>query len=137
MANQHIQPDELWPSAQYGFSQVVVSTGTKIIHCAGQTAWDKDMNLVGGDDLEKQMVQSLQNVKTALAAGGATLQDVVRLDIYLELDYNADKIPAVGSRPRPSFLTRTTCLPIPLLGIQALALPEFLVEVTATAVVDA
>ena len=135
MANQHIQPDELWPSAQYGFSQVVVSTGTKIIHCAGQTAWDKDMNLVGGDDLEKQMVQSLQNVKTALAAGGATLQDVVRLDIYV-VDYNADKIPAVGAALGrffdPDHLPANT-----LLGIQALALPEFLVEVTATAVVDA
>ena len=135
MANQHIQPDELWPSAKYGFSQVVVSTGTKIIHCAGQTAWDKDMNLVGGDDLEKQMVQSLQNVKTALAAGGATLQDVVRLDIYL-VDYNADKIPAVGAALGrffdPDHLPANT-----LLGIQALALPEFLVEVTATAVVDA
>ena len=134
MANQHIQPDELWPSAQYGFSQVIVSTGTKIIHCAGQTAWDKDMNLVGGDDLEKQMVQSLQNVKTALAAGGATLQDVVRLDIYL-VDYNADKIPAVGAALGrffdPDHLPANT-----LLGIQALALPEFLVEVTATAVVD-
>ena len=135
MANQHIQPDELWPSAQYGFSQVVVSTGTKIIHCAGQTAWDKDMNLVGGDDLEKQLVQSLQNVKTALAAGGATLQDVVRLDIYV-VDYNADKIPAVGAALGrffdPDHLPANT-----LLGIQALALPEFLVEVTATAVVDA
>ena len=135
MANQHIQPDELWPSAQYGFSQVVVSTGTKIIHCAGQTAWDKDMNLVGGDDLEKQLVQSLQNVKTALAAGGATLQDVVRLDIYV-VDYNADKIPAVGAALGrffdPDRLPANT-----LLGIQALALPEFLVEVTATAVVDA
>ena len=135
MANQHIQPDELWPSAQYGFSQVVVSTGTKIIHCAGQTAWDKDMNLVGGDDLGKQMVQSLQNVKTVLAAGGATLQDVVRLDIYL-VDYNADKIPAVGAALGrffdPDQLPANT-----LLGIQALALPEFLVEVTATAVVDA
>ena len=135
MANQHIQPDELWPSARYGFSQVVVSTGTKIIHCAGQTAWDKDMNLVGGDDLEKQMVQSLRNVKTVLAAGGATLQDVVRLDIYL-VDYNADKIPAVGAALGrffdPDHLPANT-----LLGIQALALPEFLVEVTATAVVDA
>ena len=134
MANQHIQPDELWPSAQYGFSQVVVSTGTKIIHCAGQTAWDKDMNLVGGDDLEKQMVQSLRNVKTVLAAGGATLQDVVRLEIYL-VDYNADKIPAVGAALGrffdPDHLPANT-----LLGIQALALPEFLVEVTATAVVD-
>ena len=134
MTNQHIQPADLWPSAQYGFSQVVVSTGTKIIHCAGQTAWDKDMNLVGGDDLEKQMTQALENVKTALAVAGASMQDVARLNIYL-VDYNADKLPAVGAALSrffaPDHLPANT-----LLGIQALALPEFLVEVTATAVVD-
>lgn len=71
MTNQYLQPDDLWPSAQFGFSQVVVSTGTKIIHCAGQTAWDKDLNIVGGDDLEQQTTQTLENVQAALAAAGA------------------------------------------------------------------
>lgn len=135
MANQHIQPDDLWPSAQYGFSQVVVSTGTKIIHCAGQTAWDKDMNLVGGDDLEQQTAQALENIKSALAAAGATIQDVVRLEIYV-VDYNPDKIPAIDAAMSryfgPGHLPANT-----LLGIQALAMPEFLIEITATAVVDA
>ena len=114
MANQHIQPDELWPSAQYGFSQVVVSTGTKIIHCAGQTAWDKDMNLVGGDDLEKQMVQSLQNVKTALAAV-QSLQNVKTAlgrgrypagrgaSRYLPGGLQRRQDTCGGSRPRPIF----------------------------------
>ena len=92
------------------------------------------MNLVGGDDLEKQMTQALENVKTALAVAGASMQDVARLDIYL-VDYNADKLPAVGAALSqffaPDHLPANT-----LLGIQALALPEFLVEVTATAVVD-
>ncbi len=135
MANQHIQPDELWLSSPHNFSQVVVSTGTRIIHCAGQTAWDKEMNIGGGDDLEQQMTQTLENVKTALAAGGATLQDVVRLDIYV-VDYNADKVGIIGAVLGrffdPDHLPANT-----LLGIQALALPEFLVEITATAVVDA
>ena len=135
MANQHIQPDDLWPSAQYGFSQVVVSTGTKIIHCAGQTAWDKDMNLVGGDDLEQQAAQALENIKSALAAAGATMKDVVRLDVYV-VDYDSDKIPAIGAAMSryfdPDHLPANT-----LLGIDALAMPEFLIEITATAVVDA
>ena len=135
MANQHIQPDGLWHSAQYGFSQVVASTGTKIIHCAGQTAWDKDMNIVGGDDLEQQTAQALENIKTALAAAGATMNDVVRLDIYV-VDYDRDKIPAIGAAMSRYFdLER---LPAnTLLGIAALAMPEFLIEITATAVVDA
>ncbi len=135
MANQHIQPENLWPSGQYGFSQVVVSTGTKIIHCAGQTAWDKDMNIVGGNDLEQQTVQALENIQSALAAAGASMRDVVRLDIYV-VDYNSDKIPAISAAMSryfdPERLPANT-----LLGIQALALPEFLIEITATAVVDA
>ena len=135
MANQHIQPDDLWPSAQYGFSQVVVSTGTKMIHCAGQTAWDKDMNLVGGDDLEQQTAQALENIKSALAAAGATMKDVVRLDVYV-VDYDSGKIPAIGAAMSryfdPDHLPANT-----LLGIEALAMPEFLIEITATAVVNA
>ena len=135
MANQHIQPDDIWPSAQYGFSQVVVSTGTKIIHCAGQTAWDKDMNLVGGDDLEQQTAQALENIKSTLTAAGATMKDVVRVDIYV-VDYNPDKIPPIDTAMSryfdPEHLPAST-----LLGIQALAMPEFLIEITATAVVDA
>ena len=93
------------------------------------------MNLVGGDDLEQQTAQALENIKSALAAGGATMQDVVRLDIYV-VDYNPDKIPAIGAAMNryfdPEHLPANT-----LLGIQALAMPEFLVEITATAVVDA
>ena len=135
MANQYIQPDDLWPSAQYGFTQVVVSTGTKIIHCAGQTAWDKDMNLVGGDDLEQQTAQALENIKSTLTAAGATMSDVVRVDIYV-VDYNPDKIPLIGAAMSryfdPERLPAST-----LLGIQALAMPEFLIEITATAVVHA
>ena len=135
MANQHIQPDDLWPSAQYGFSQVVVSTGTKIIHCAGQTAWDKDMNLVGGGDLEQQTAQALENIKSTLTAAGATMKDVVRLDVYV-VDYDSDKIPAIGAAMSryfdPDHLPANT-----LLGIDALAMPEFLIEITATAVVNA
>ncbi len=135
MANQYIQPDDIWPSAQFGFSQVVVSTGTKVIHCAGQTAWDQDMNIIGGDDLEQQTAQALKNVQAALAAAGAGMNDVVRLDIYV-VDYHRDKIPAISAAMSryfdPERLPANT-----LLGIQALAMPEFLIEITATAVVDA
>ena len=135
MANQYIQPDDIWPSAQFGFSQVVVSTGTKVIHCAGQTAWDQDMNIIGGDDLEQQTAQALKNVQAALAAAGAGMNDVVRLDIYV-VDYHRDKIPAISAAMSryfdPERLPANT-----LLGIQALAMPEFLIEITATAVVNA
>ena len=63
------------------------------------------------------------------------MNDVVRVDVYV-VDYNPEKIPAIGAAMSryfdPDRLPAST-----LLGIQALALPEFLIEITATAVVNA
>lgn len=129
---RYIQPEGLWPSAQYYFSHVVTSTGTKTIYLSGQTARDKDGNVVGGDDLEKQMVQALKNVQTGLAAAGATMQDVARIEVYL-VDYNSDKLGAYSAAMKqffdPDHLPANT-----LLGVEALAFPDLLVEVTAIAV---
>ena len=129
---KHVQPEGLWPSAQYHFSHVVTSTGTKTIYLSGQTARDKNGKLVGGSDLEKQMVQALNNVKTGLAAAGASMNDVARIEVYL-VDYSSDKLAAYSAAMKqffdPDHLPANT-----LLGVESLSFPELLVEVTAIAV---
>jgi enamine deaminase RidA (YjgF/YER057c/UK114 family) len=55
MSKQSFQPADLFPSADYGFAQIVSAEGKKLIFYAGQTAWDKDNNLIGGNDLGLQM----------------------------------------------------------------------------------
>lgn len=72
MPTKALQPEQLFPSGPFGFSEVVVSTDSRYIHCAGQTVWDKDMQLVAGMDLGKQMQKTLENVGHALAAAGAS-----------------------------------------------------------------
>ena len=133
MSHQSIQPENLFPSAQFGFSQVVVSRGQRMIHCAGQTAWDKEMNLIGGGDLRAQMEASLENVRIALAAAGAEPWDVVSLRIYI-VDYSPESVEILG--PVLTSFFGSEHLPAnTLIGVQALALPEFLCEIEATAVV--
>lgn len=134
MSRTSIQPETLFPSKQFGFSQVVISEGGKFVHCAGQTSWDKDMNFIGTGDLAKQMEQSLENVGLALEAAGAKPKDVVRATIYI-VDYNVDKLEVI-TKALSSFFDPDNLPANTLLGVQALALPEFMVEIEVTAVID-
>ena len=134
MSRQSLQPADLFPSADYGFAQVVSAEGKKLIFCAGQTAWDKDNNIIGGDDLAKQMEKTLQNIETAVKEAGGELKDVCRLTIYI-IDYNPDMLDTIAGVLN-SFFDKDALPVNTLLGIQALALPEFLVEMEATAMID-
>ena len=134
MSRQSFQPADLFPSADYGFAQVVAAEGKKMVFCAGQTAWDKDNNIIGGDDLGAQMAKTLENIGIALAEVGATLDDVCRLTIYI-VDYSPGMLDTIAGELHKAF--KRDALPAnTLLGIQALALPEFLVEMEATAVIE-
>jgi enamine deaminase RidA (YjgF/YER057c/UK114 family) len=132
MKKQFLNPDTLFPSRQFGFSQAVTTQGGKFVHCAGQTAWDKDMNLVGEGDLPKQLRQALENVRLALNAAGATPQDVVRIKTYVA-DYRPEYIAPISSAMAEFFGDSAPAST--LIGVQALAVPGFMVEIEVTAVV--
>ncbi len=134
MSKQSLQPADLFPSSDYGFAQVVTAEGKKMVFCAGQTAWDKDNNLIGGDDLGKQMEKTLENISIALAEAGAKMKDVCRLTIYV-VNYNPGMLETIAAELGKVF-DKDSLPANTLLGIQALAVPEFLVEMEATAVID-
>ena len=133
MPNKFIHPDNILPDVIHGYTSVVVSTGNKMVHCAGQVPMDADLNLVG-DTLDEQMDQSFKAIGIALAAGGATPADVVRGRIYI-VDYNADMIPTVLEKTA-AFYAPGEPPPSTLIGVQALALPGIMVEIEVTAVLD-
>ncbi len=134
MTRQSFHPEALFPSTDFGFAQVVTAQGSKLVFCAGQTAWDKDMKIVGAYDLAQQMEKTLENIQHALAEAGATLKDVVRLTIYI-VDYHSDQLETITG-VLGKFFEKDALPANTLLGIQSLALPEFLVEMEATAVID-
>lgn len=133
MSVERINPPELYDSVSYGFSHASLQKGGKTLHLAGQVAWDAKCNVVGGADLAAQTRQALANLGTVLKAVGCTPADIVRIRTYV-VNHTPDKLGPVlgevgaffGSSPPPANT---------FIGVAALALPDFLVEIEATAVV--
>jgi enamine deaminase RidA (YjgF/YER057c/UK114 family) len=128
MAVTLINPEGLPDTGIY--QHVSVATGSKLIHVAGQVAWD-------GGDLATQVEQSYLNAATALAAAGASFDDVVKVTVHV-VDWQPEKMAAVldGISRAATKLDRPLQAPASLYGIVALDVPEHLVEVDVVAVLD-
>jgi enamine deaminase RidA (YjgF/YER057c/UK114 family) len=68
-----------------GYSYVVEATGPgRTVYIAGQLGLDLDNKLVGGPgDFRAQATKAIENLKAALAAVGARIEDVVKINNYL------------------------------------------------------
>ncbi|MFE9258851.1 RidA family protein [Streptomyces sp. NPDC006879] len=119
------------------YRQVSVATGSKLVFVAGQVAWDADGVTVGEGDLAEQIEQCYLNVSTALAGVGASFDDVAKLTVHV-VDWTPEKMPLLMEGIGWAFtkLGTTPLPPATLLGVAALDVPEHLVEVEATAVID-
>lgn len=118
------------------YSQVAVAAGARQVHVAGQVAYDVDGRIVAPSDLAGQVVQAYRNVATALAAAGATLDDVVRLTIYVAGWSMAMMPDFVAGMERAAAELGRVRAPASLIGVTILFDPAFLVEIEATAVLD-
>jgi len=134
MTKEIINPDALYGSLIYGYSHAVKSMAGVTIHCAGQVAWDKDNNLVGDGDVGQQARQALSNLKVVLESAGAQVSDVVRLRTYV-VNHNPALLEPIG-RAIGEFYGDITPAANTWIGVQALALPEFLIEIEATAEIE-
>jgi 2-iminobutanoate/2-iminopropanoate deaminase len=134
MPKKYLNPNSLFSSLPHGFSQVVIAAGRKMVFISGQTAWDIRKNIVGGDSVLEQARQAFRNLETAMEAAGGTLKDVVALRIYV-VDYQAESGTAVGTALREFFSPENPPAST-WIGVSALAVPEFLIEIEATAVLD-
>ncbi|WP_435243375.1 RidA family protein [Streptomyces cucumeris] len=119
------------------YRQVAIATGSRLVFIAGQVAWDTDGVTVGEGDLAAQIEQCYLNVATALAGAGASFENVAKLTLYV-VDWTPDKMPLLleGITRAAGKLGVTPVPPGTLLGVAALDVPEHLVEVEATAVID-
>ncbi|HKF68232.1 MAG TPA: RidA family protein [Vicinamibacterales bacterium] len=134
MKRQNIQPAFLHKRVVGGqvlYSHVVSVEGRRMIFIAGQLARDRDGNIVGKGDMRAQIRQVGENLKTALAAAGATLNDLVKTTTFItdidEFFRHADiRMEYFG----PALPTSTT------VEVRRLAHPDLLVEVEAIAITD-
>jgi enamine deaminase RidA (YjgF/YER057c/UK114 family) len=128
---QHINPDGL--SKNPAFTQVVSVTGpAKTIYIGGQDAVDSFGAIIGKGDIKAQVEQVFKNIQTALQAGGAGLEHIVKWNIYIVQGQPLRPAFEVsqqvwGRRPNPPAIT--------VMFVAGLANPDFLVEIDAMAVV--
>ncbi|MFJ1731063.1 RidA family protein [Streptomyces sp. NPDC088254] len=119
------------------YRQVSIATGSKLVFIAGQVAWDAEGITVGEGDLAAQVEQCYLNIGTALAEAGGSFDDVAKLTFYV-VDWTPDKMPPLleGISRAAAKLDTTPVPPATLLGVAALDVPDHLVEIEATAVLD-
>lgn len=119
------------------YRQVSIATGSKLVFIAGQVAWDADGVTVGEGDLAAQVEQCYLNVATALAAAGGSFENVAKLTVHV-VGWTPRKMPLLleGIARAAAKLGITPVPPATLLGVAALDVPDHLVEVEATAVID-
>ena len=127
-------PKELFNSVPYGFSQVSIAKGARIVSLSGQVGWTAEQELVGRGDIYAETCKALENVQTALASGGATLADIASMRIYI-VDYKRAESPEI-SRALHKFFPQGQAPTATWVGVSALANPDFRIEIEVMAVVE-
>jgi len=128
---QHINPDDL--SKNSAFTNVIVASGQmKTVYIGGQDAIDASGTIIGKGDIKQQTEQVLKNLQSALKAGGADVEHVIKWNIYVVQGQPIQPAFEVfqgvwGRRPNPPAIT--------MVFVSGLANPDFLVEMDAIALV--
>jgi enamine deaminase RidA (YjgF/YER057c/UK114 family) len=127
-----IDPDGLLKSST--FSQVAVSQGSKTVYTSGQVSVDETGNTIAVDDLAGQTRQAMTNLRLALAAAGADLADVVKTTTFV-VGFEPDQRKIITDAKKPFWEGRRPPTSA-LIGVDALAQPEWLIEIEAIAVLE-
>jgi enamine deaminase RidA (YjgF/YER057c/UK114 family) len=75
-----VQPDTIFKTPTYTHVVEIVGPG-RLIYTSGEQGRDRDGNFPS--DIRAQSIQALENIKAALAAVGATFDNVVKLNVYM------------------------------------------------------
>jgi enamine deaminase RidA (YjgF/YER057c/UK114 family) len=127
-----INPDNLPTPPTY--SHVVVASGSNLVFVAGQEPEDEHGNVVGLGDLAVQAHQVFVNLGRALAAAGARPDQVARITIFV-VRHRPEYLQVIDEARVALFGDHKPA--DTLVGVEALARPEYLIEVDAIAVIDA
>ena len=113
------------------YSHVVVTTRPRTVYIAGQLARDAQGNVVGKGDIRAQLRQVCENIKAAVTAAGGTLADVVQTSTFVTDWTEFRKAMDVRHEYFGEVLPTSTTV-----QVSALAAPEFMVEISAVAVLE-
>jgi len=127
---QQVTTDQLrQPNGHFSQATVIEAQG-KLVFVSGMTSRRPDGTIAGIGDVSEQTRQVCENIKAAMEAAGGTLDDVVRVDVYVRNMEHFDKIHAVRREYFKPPLPAST-----MVEITKMTSPEYLIEINAIGVV--
>ena len=115
-----------------GYSHVaVIPQGSRLVWTAGQVPLTADGETVGPGDWQIQTRAVMENLTTALEAGGAGWRDVFKLTIYVADTSRLDVVREV----RDEYIDQTNPPTSSLVEVAGLFRPGLLIEIEAIAAV--
>jgi 2-iminobutanoate/2-iminopropanoate deaminase len=132
MAKQVLRSDKLHPPVGVFSPAVKVPAQGHIIYVSGLTARTPEGKTHAPGDVREQTRYILENLKTLLAEGGGTIDDVVRVVVYIR---NMNDFKAIHE-VRAQYFTKDPPAST-MVEVSRLVNDDMLIEIEATAVVSA
>jgi enamine deaminase RidA (YjgF/YER057c/UK114 family) len=127
-SQQFIQPEGL--SKPPSYTHVVVAGNT--VYISGQVSANEKGEVIGRGDLRAQVTRVYENLATCLKSAGLTFNDVVKMNTYV-VNFKPEDL-AIIREVRTNYLNKEHPPASTLAGVQALASPDWLVEIEAVAI---
>ena len=127
---KRMNPPEL--GSPPGYSQIVELSAARLIFIAGQTALDREGELIGRNDFAAQAEPVFKNLRTAPAAVGCDASNLVKLTVFLR---NMEHLGAYREARNRFFATVTPVAApaVTLIEVSKLYGPDFMIEIEAIA----
>jgi 2-iminobutanoate/2-iminopropanoate deaminase len=132
MAKKRVNPEQLYDGAPLGMSQAVVDTESSLVFVSGQVDWNHQ-HQVSHESVAGQFEAALENLRTVLAAAGASVDSLLHLRIYVRGEVE-EHMEAVA--PILAGFLGTSRPAVTGIGVASLASKATLVEIEAVAKVE-
>ncbi len=124
-----LKPKDIVDASDRYSQGILVEGGRGLLFIAGQTAADRDGNVVGVGDIRAQARKAFENVGSVLKEAGLGFEHLVKTTVYLTDRSYRDEY----NRVRTEILPKADRPTSTLLIISGLARPEYLIEIEAVA----
>nr|WP_299503313.1 RidA family protein [uncultured Rhizobium sp.] len=124
-----LNPSALTGAFSHLIAQIAITPpGARLAAVSGQVAIDGSGQLVGGTDHAAQARQCFGNVRDALAAIKVDPKDILQMKIYV-VRHTPDLVPTIFGAGADIFGDKWPVCASTWIGVEALAMPEWLVEI--------
>jgi enamine deaminase RidA (YjgF/YER057c/UK114 family) len=123
-----VSPALAEPNGHFAQATVAEATG-RMLFVSGMTARNNEGGITGVGDITAQTHQVCQNVQAAVEAAGGTIEDIVRVDVYVTDIRHFDAIHEVRRQYFTGVAPAST-----MVEVSKFVKPEYLIEMNAIAV---